>query len=672
MLKPGGRFFCLEFSHVVLPMLDRSTRSIPTPCCRRWAASSPATSPPTATWSRASGGFRRKPNSRDGSRPRGSGSPAAAISPAESRRSIPPGGSRGAPVLRSLRNILRLLVIARVLARHGALRALASALAAIGAHSLFLDLARFLFGRGVGSGRPGERLAAALSELGPAFIKLGQVLSTRTDLLGAQVAADLSTVAGPLPPFSGAARARHDRGRAGRPVRRALRAVRRPAGLRRLDRPGAFRGAGTTSMEGRHGLPAREVAVKILRPGIERAFRRDLDLSALARRDRRGDAAAAAALPAGRGDRGLRAHGRVEMDLRLEAAARGELGAEFRRRSDLSRAADRLAAHRAPRADPGAHRRHPHGRPRPCSRRRATTSARCSTTAAAIFFRQAFRDGFFHGDQHPGNMVVDDEGASAPSISASWAGLDRPTRDYLADMLLGFLQRDYQRLADVHFAAGYRARRPVARRASPRPCARSASRCSAGRSTEISFARCSASCSSSPATFEMEVQPQSAAAAEEHADGGGRQPAARSRAQHLDAGATLIEQWMRENRGPEARVAEAWRARPLRRRATAAAAGSPGGSGARRRRRPKPAPHRLSARQRRHALVGRRRALVACCSADSRSCGGFWRRRRARFDPPVEGRASGLSDTAMSRCRIHRCSRRPGTCATSEGAIILQ
>src|SRR3546814_20028318 len=66
-----------------------------------------------------------------------------------------------------------------------------------------------------------------------------------------------------------------------------------------------------------------------------------------------------------------------------------------------------------------------------------------------------FRDGYFHGDQHPGNMVVDDDGNIGAVDFGIMGRLDRKNRYYLADMLLAFLERDYPRIAQVHFDAGF-------------------------------------------------------------------------------------------------------------------------------------------------------------------------------------------------------------------------
>src|SRR5205814_631455 len=79
--------------------------------------------------------------------------------------------------------------------------------------------------------------------------------------------------------------------------------------------------------------------------------------------------------------------------------------------------------------------------------------------AAGAFFKQVFRDGFFHADLHPGNMFVDADGALAVVDFGIMGRLDRQTRYYLADMLIGFLSGDYRRVAQVHFDAGYVPRR---------------------------------------------------------------------------------------------------------------------------------------------------------------------------------------------------------------------
>ena len=127
--------------------------------------------------------------------------------------------------------------------------------------------------------------------------------------------------------------------------------------------------------------------------------------------------------------------------------------------------------------------------------------------AAAAFFNQVFRDGFFHADLHPGNMFVDADGAIAVVDFGIMGRLDRDTRFYLADMLLGFLAGDYRRVAEVHFAAGYvPSQRSID--AFTQAC-RSIGEPILGRPLqEISVARLLAQLFEITEQFEMETQPQ--------------------------------------------------------------------------------------------------------------------------------------------------------------------
>ena len=175
--------------------------------------------------------------------------------------------------------------------------------------------------------------------------------------------------------------------------------------------------------------------------------------------------------------------------------------------------------------------------------------------AAAIFFKQAFRDGFFHGDQHPGNMFVDGEGNIGAVDFGIMGRLDRKTRYYLADTLLGFLERDYSRVAEVQFAAGFV---PAGQSlAEFTQACRSIGEPIFGRSLEeISFAQVLGQLLRLSEAFEMEAQPQLLLLQKNMlmAEGVSRQlnPALNI----WTLAQPLVADWMRENRGPEARIAE--------------------------------------------------------------------------------------------------------------------
>jgi len=451
-------------------------------------------------------------------------------------------------MLRALRNILRLLTIARTLQRHGALEPLSPLIEGAGLAPAVLLIGRVLTRPRSGAGsRAGQRLAAALSELGPAFIKLGQMLSTRADLLGDEVAVDLAMLRDRLPPF---------------PAAEARAMVEKELGQPIADLFTSFEDipVSAASIAQVHyattadAPPGGEVAVKILRPGIEHAFARDVDLLRwLARLVERTQPKLRRLKPVAVVETFAETV-RMEMDLRLEAAAASELAANF--------AGD--PSYRVPAVD---WRR---------TARRVMTQQRLTgialgdrdallaaghdipsvlAKAAAIFFNQVFRDGYFHADQHPGNMFVDADGNIGAVDFGIMGRLDRKTRYYLADTLLGFLERDYCRVAEVQFAAGFvPADQSLAE--FTQAC-RSIGEPIFGRSLdEISFAQVLGQLLRLSEAFEMEAQPQLLLLQKNMlmAEGVSRQlnPALNI----WTLAQPLVADWMRENRGPEARIAE--------------------------------------------------------------------------------------------------------------------
>ncbi|MCY4064916.1 MAG: AarF/UbiB family protein, partial [Rhodospirillaceae bacterium] len=333
----------------------------------------------------------------------------------------------------------RLIAIAYTLARHDALFPLEQLHIA----PFALWIGRRFRKRQI-EGRPGERLALALQRLGPSFIKLGQMLSTRPDLLGEQVAGDLAALQDRLPPFDGALARRTIEEEFGRPVSELF---------RQFDNR-AVAAASIAQVHFAVTADGREVAVKVLRPEIEAAFARDLDLlywiAGLVHRLRPD----LRRLKPVEVVKTFADSTRVEMDLRMEAAAARELGENF----------DDDPTFRTPDVDGERTGRRVLTLERiqgiPVDQRDRLIEAGHDPTgilgnAAAVFFNQVFRDGFFHADQHPGNAFVDAEGRIVAVDFGIMGRLDRETRYYLADMLMGFLRRDCRAVADVPFRAGY-------------------------------------------------------------------------------------------------------------------------------------------------------------------------------------------------------------------------
>ncbi len=302
------------------------------------------------------------------------------------------------------------------------------------------------------AGEPRERrISAALTKLGPSYIKLGQFLATRADVIGADTANDLRHLQDKLKPF---------------PMAEARRAVEEALGGRLEDHFTSFGPPiAAASIAQVHKATVateageREVAVKILRPGVERRFRHDLDsfyfaaqliewLHPPSRRLR----------PVAVVDT-LKRTTELEMDLRLEAAAISEMAdniagdgefesGNFRVPSvDWRRTAKRIMTLEWIDGIP-------------ISDRDALEAQGHDLQALGLavirsFLRHAMRDGFFHADMHQGNLFVDPAGNVVAVDFGIMGRLGRMERRYLAEILNGLITRDYMQAAQVHFDAGY-------------------------------------------------------------------------------------------------------------------------------------------------------------------------------------------------------------------------
>lgn len=444
-------------------------------------------------------------------------------------------------MIRAFRNLGRIWRIGRTLARYDALFPLDDVPRA-GPLRFALRLAGRPRIRGIETKRPGERLALALNALGPAFIKLGQILSVRSDLLGEDIAADLSELQDSLPPFPGM---------------QAREIIEAEFGISLDEMFDAFEYDPVAAASIAQVHPARttdgaDVAVKVLRPGIEAAFARDLDLMMWTaeilermqpnlRRLRPVEVVGALADSV-----------EMEMDLRLEAAAADELRENMKDEPgfrvptvDWARTGRRVLTTEWVTGIP-------------VDEREALIAAghdleTIVAITAKVFFLQVFRDGFFHADLHPGNLFIDREGAIVAVDFGIMGRLDKATRHYLAEMLLGFLTGDYRRVAELHIRAGYvPADQSVDAFAQ---AARSIAEPILGLNlNQISIARLLEQLFQVTERFQMETQPQLVLLQKTMvvAEGVGR---------HLypevnmwELARPLIEEWMRDNLGPEARI----------------------------------------------------------------------------------------------------------------------
>jgi len=434
-------------------------------------------------------------------------------------------------------NIGRLFGIARILARHDALFALEY----MGAQPAIVTLARMLSKKNA-EGRPGQRLARALNEAGPSFIKLGQALSTRSDLLGEELANDLSELQDRLPPFPGA---------------EARKMIESELGDDIDDMFTSFddEAAAAASIAQVHFAvtsDGRDVAVKVLRPGVEEAFRRDLDLFRwLASIGERARPELRRLKPREIVET-IAETVEFEMDLRFEAAAAAELGENFADNDefvvpevDWGRTSGRVLTTERINGIP-------------MDDREAVIEAGLDPEevlriASNASFEQVFRDGFFHADVHPGNMFVLEDGTVAVVDFGIMGRLDLKTRRHLGEMLLAFLTRDYRRAAEVHFEAGWvPAHRNV--ETFTQACRSIAEPIMDKPQNEISIAQLLGQLFQITETFQMEAQPQLLLLQKTMLVAEGTARSLCPEANMWFMARPLMEAWMRDNLGPEARV----------------------------------------------------------------------------------------------------------------------
>ncbi|MGD0763047.1 MAG: 2-polyprenylphenol 6-hydroxylase [Roseiarcus sp.] len=345
-------------------------------------------------------------------------------------------------MLADIGHVSRLARAGFVLAREGAFLSVDPAAVPPFARAL-LALANLLARRGAG-GIGG--LAAAIDRLGPSYVKLGQFLATRPDIVGPTAAMELAKLQDRMAPAERAV---------------AVASVEASFGAK-LETVfvefGEAVAAASIAQVHRARLRTREgerdVAVKLLRPGVERRFARDLsDMFFAARMAERLEPSLRRLRPVEVVDELARSV-RMEMDFRLEAAAASEFAENLSRDPDL----------RAPKVDWDRTTREVltmewiDGTPLSDPARLAELgydAPKLGRTLIQSFLRHALHDGFFHADMHQGNFFVDESGRIVAVDFGIMGRLGRRERRFLAEILYGFIRRDYLRVAEVHFEAGY-------------------------------------------------------------------------------------------------------------------------------------------------------------------------------------------------------------------------
>jgi len=292
---------------------------------------------------------------------------------------------------------------------------------------------------------PGKKLCDALQEMGTTFIKLGQFLATRPDIIGENVSKELERLQDKLPPF---------------PLSEAKNILQNQLEkenfqqISNLTEPIAAASIAQVHFATiNKSEEKKNVAIKILRPNIEKIFNEELDALMLLAYIVESISTKTKRLKLVEIVQFLREITNIEMDLRFEASAANELFENTK--NDIGFNVPKIYWNQT-------------SKKTLCLDRIDGISIREVENLKSLnidvkklakdiiqhFLRHAVRDGFFHADMHQGNLFVGKNGIIIPVDFGIMGRLDKNNRKYLAEILYGFIKRDYKKVAEIHFLAG--------------------------------------------------------------------------------------------------------------------------------------------------------------------------------------------------------------------------
>ena len=293
--------------------------------------------------------------------------------------------------------------------------------------------------------KPGEKLCIALQGMGTTFIKLGQFLATRPDIIGEQMANDLEKLQDKVPAFD---------------LYEAKKVIKREIGEKQfqniieISEPIAAASIAQVHLAKiKNENQEKQVAIKILRPDIEKLFNEELDALMLFAYVIENTISKAKRLKLVEVVHLLREITNIEMDLRFEAAAANELYENTKQDDGFivpkiywNYTTKKILT--LDKVDGVSIREHKD------LEQKGVNLKKLAENLIQHFLKQAVRDGFFHGDMHQGNLFVDAKGNIVPVDFGIMGRLDKNNRKFLAEILYGFINRDYVKVAEVHFQAG--------------------------------------------------------------------------------------------------------------------------------------------------------------------------------------------------------------------------
>ena len=291
----------------------------------------------------------------------------------------------------------------------------------------------------------GERLSSSLESMGTTFIKLGQFLATRPDIIGDDLSKKLENLQDRLPPF---------------PLNDAKEIIKNDLGkdtynsIINLSEPVAAASiAQVHKAQINDSGTIKDVAIKILRPNIKKIFNDEIDaimlfafvVESLIKKTKRLKLVEVVFL--------LKEITNLEMDLRFEAAAANEYAENTK--NDVGFRVPQIfwnfTSENVMTLDwvDGVSIRETEQ-----LKENNFDTKKIAEDIIQNFLRHAVRDGFFHADMHQGNIFIDNNGHIVPIDFGIMGRLDKMSKRFLAEILYGFIQRNYRKVAEVHLAAG--------------------------------------------------------------------------------------------------------------------------------------------------------------------------------------------------------------------------
>ncbi len=346
-----------------------------------------------------------------------------------------------------LKRVFQLFKIARKLSTSGAIDVINQI------YKLPITINIFFLAISIGSSRkvidqqkqPGEKLCEALEGMGTTFIKLGQFLATRPDIIGEDLSKNLEKLQDRLPPFETYKAKKIIKNEVGETQFKKILEISEPIAAASI--------AQVHIAKIRNDGKDQEVAIKILRPDIEKLFNEELDALLLFAFIIENTISKAKRLKLIEVVHLLREITNIEMDLRFEAAAANELYENTKNDKgfNVPKIYWNFTSKKILTLD----------KVEGFSIREFEKLKEYGVDLKILaenliqhFLKQAVRDGFFHGDMHQGNLFVNKSGDIIPVDFGIMGRLDKNNRKFLAEILYGFIQRDYQKVAEVHFQAG--------------------------------------------------------------------------------------------------------------------------------------------------------------------------------------------------------------------------